>query len=44
MIFEYVDTMSADIGGIAISATLCKIGVTPICGGSSHETVSGCVT
>ncbi len=43
MVFEYVDTMSADLEG-AITATLCRIGVTPICGGSSHETISGCVT
>ena len=43
MTFEYEDTMASDIAG-AITATMCLVGFTKICGGSSHETVSGCVT
>jgi hypothetical protein len=43
MVFEYADTMAADLE-IGITATLCRIGITPICGGSSPETISGCVT
>ena len=45
MVLDYQDTMSVDLAGV-ISAThiLCRVGFTPICGGSSPETISGCVT
>jgi len=45
MLFEYDDTMAADLEGVITgTAIICKVGITPVCGGSSPETISGCVT
>jgi hypothetical protein len=44
MVLDYQDTMSVDLAGVITGPRVCRVGFTPICGGSSPETISGCVT